>query len=790
MAAPELSWCGVVVPRPPSPPARGAAGPTPPGRWRRLSATSLRYRGASRQTQKCSADGGSLLRPTRTAAALQGAARAGGGRRDAHSPAQLRVACDALPRLRGLYRLLPTQRGGMPQWAAESAGAVLYSAQGRWLLTTTGPDREREAVRSAPHFAAVLPDRVRTWDMWDVSKWISSDEAGIDVAVTDTNDEPLRFTRKVTGQWGDLSPLAVTPFTLGGKLWPSVEHCYRAALFAGTPLGDEIAAAPTPAAARQLAQTAVQRRGPLSPSAVDAGARAMGEGTRSKFMQCAAARSALLSTGSRELVCADPEEPHWGTGADGEGENALGQLLLSVRSLAGDWERWPVPEPAKLEQGLVEVGGDGEWQELGLMSPARFSIQGETYASVEHYLQSQRFAGTRHEREVAAAESPAEARRMGLDPARPARSDWSRVRWQLLDAALQALYTQRGALRSMLLRTAGPIAAADADADACWAPECGGNVLGPALERVRAAELRVTTCRVRQQVAGAALGAAGLGQRPALWFLCSYPRFAPLDTRVSVLVEAESGFANAMADACCEMLEAEGAVVPAYLIRGNRLYPASCPAVADPCGPVARSEEQPVAMSHDELAEELPFPVQMSVLSLRGSEIRLAMEHHVAEVGSPLPLHRQRGLYPHLSGIRLWYDSTRPPGQRVVRILVGPQCEPLQELVSYRIAVPEPLSYGVRGVKPYMDRPRHDTPWSRTPLFDVVTAWAARRQDAPVALAVGGRATDLGRWAPSERHLDWRRPGAHRLGGACGPPADDAPADCDAADCDAAADCK
>ena len=67
--------------------------------------------------------------------------------------------------------------------------------------------------------------------------------------------------------------------------------------------------------------------------------------------------------------------------------------------------------------------------------------------------QAQKFAGTKHEDLIRKARSPGEAARMGRDRARPLRTDWARVKEDVMLVALRAKFRQNRHLQAVLLST-------------------------------------------------------------------------------------------------------------------------------------------------------------------------------------------------------------------------------------------------------------------------------------------------------------------------------------------------
>lgn len=50
-----------------------------------------------------------------------------------------------------------------------------------------------------------------------------------------------------------------------------------------------------------------------------------------KFRQHPDLRTILLSTGTARLIYADADDPYWGAGPGGTGQNQLGRTLVEVR---------------------------------------------------------------------------------------------------------------------------------------------------------------------------------------------------------------------------------------------------------------------------------------------------------------------------------------------------------------------------------------------------------------------------------------------------------------------------
>lgn len=125
-------------------------------------------------------------------------------------------------------------------------------------------------------------------------------------------------------------------------------------------------------------------------------------------------------------------------------------------------------------------------------SPHRMEIDNQTWATVEHYFQAMKFAGTPYEDEVRLAKAPMIAKTMGNDRARPLRDDWDAVKDDVMRQAVRAKFAQHADIRAVLLGTGDEELIEDAKNDAYWgggADGTGKNRLGKVLMEVRA-ELR------------------------------------------------------------------------------------------------------------------------------------------------------------------------------------------------------------------------------------------------------------------------------------------------------------
>ncbi|MBB6051962.1 5'-nucleotidase C-terminal domain-containing protein [Armatimonas rosea] len=130
------------------------------------------------------------------------------------------------------------------------------------------------------------------------------------------------------------------------------------------------------------------------------------------------------------------------------------------------------------------------------------------------------------------------------------------------------------------------------------------------------------------------------------------------------LGEAEAG--NLVADAVRQSVGAEIALVPAAAFKGSKaLSPEAATALLDP--------------ATDEIV----------VLSIRGSQLKDALERSVSFAGTPFAGFLQ------VSGLTFQYNGSFDVGERVVKITVGGA--PLDPKKTYKLATTKPLADGQQG---------------------------------------------------------------------------------------------
>jgi 5'-nucleotidase len=144
----------------------------------------------------------------------------------------------------------------------------------------------------------------------------------------------------------------------------------------------------------------------------------------------------------------------------------------------------------------------------------------------------------------------------------------------------------------------------------------------------------------------------------------------PLDARQSAVRTVETNLGNLVADIVRENLHAEVGLMNGGGIRANRIVPA---------GRITRRDVNAL----------FPFLNVMVKLEVTGTTLLSALEHAVRAYP------QENGGFLQVSGLTFAFDPGRPPGERVVRVLVGGT--PLDPTRLYTIATNNFLARGGDG---------------------------------------------------------------------------------------------
>lgn len=129
------------------------------------------------------------------------------------------------------------------------------------------------------------------------------------------------------GGYNILSNMAAYAVEWRGQVWPTVEHAYQVAKFTDTTIISQITKARSPYEAKMLATKHAQK---IRPDWHKENLQIMKELLQAKVAQHEHVRRKLLESGGAELV-EDTDDPFWGRGVDGSGDNQLGKLWMQIR---------------------------------------------------------------------------------------------------------------------------------------------------------------------------------------------------------------------------------------------------------------------------------------------------------------------------------------------------------------------------------------------------------------------------------------------------------------------------
>ncbi len=135
---------------------------------------------------------------------------------------------------------------------------------------------------------------------------------------------------------------------------------------------------------------------------------------------------------------------------------------------------------------------------------------------------------------------------------------------------------------------------------------------------------------------------------------------------------SENAFVNFVVDSMREFEQADIALLNGGSIRGDRTY------------------ESGSSITRRDIATELPFRSSLSVLSISGGSIIKALESALAAYDDV------KGAFPHVSGMEVYFDTSKPPYSRVQKVLVAGK--PIREDKIYRLATSDYLANGGDGL--------------------------------------------------------------------------------------------
>ena len=139
----------------------------------------------------------------------------------------------------------------------------------------------------------------------------------------------IRFYSQ-SATYREFSNFAPFPIALDGEHWPTSEHYYQAQKFTDPELQAKIRSAAKPIIAKSLADKHRDRMRRDWDAVKD---EVMDRAVRRKFELHPQLRTLLLATGDEPIAEDGPNnDPYWGVGRDGSGENKLGRIIERIRT--------------------------------------------------------------------------------------------------------------------------------------------------------------------------------------------------------------------------------------------------------------------------------------------------------------------------------------------------------------------------------------------------------------------------------------------------------------------------
>lgn len=145
----------------------------------------------------------------------------------------------------------------------------------------------------------------------------------------------------------------------------------------------------------------------------------------------------------------------------------------------------------------------------------------------------------------------------------------------------------------------------------------------------------------------------------------------PLDSRRATIRGEEAAIGNLIADAIRDAVDADVGLTNGGGIRADREYPAG------------------TVLTRRDIQSELPFGNKTVKLEVTGAQIVEALENGFSQV------EEVAGRFPHVSGMKVTADLSRPPGDRVVEVLV--HGEPIDPAATYTMATNDYMASGGDG---------------------------------------------------------------------------------------------
>jgi ribA/ribD-fused uncharacterized protein len=236
-------------------------------------------------------------------------------------------------------------------------------------------------------------------------------------------DGVVRFGSASEGDYKEFSSFFKSPFTVDGKEYRSVANFFHSQKFAGSDdaFAEDIRAQANPALTRAKASS--KDHMPREDWDTEK-TRIMRSGLLAKFSASSALRRKLLATGDAPIESTLEEEMRvkgfWDIGADGAGDNYMGQILMSVRSelASRDYEDDEEEAPAAAPKAKAPAAAKAAPKKVTPPPPADADSDSDDSEDEEEAPKPK--APVKVTKAVAPAPAPAPAPKPVAKPAAPA----------------------------------------------------------------------------------------------------------------------------------------------------------------------------------------------------------------------------------------------------------------------------------------------------------------------------------------------------------------------------------
>jgi 5'-nucleotidase/UDP-sugar diphosphatase len=175
-----------------------------------------------------------------------------------------------------------------------------------------------------------------------------------------------------------------------------------------------------------------------------------------------------------------------------------------------------------------------------------------------------------------------------------------------------------------------------------------------------------------------------------------------VQTTRNLIRTMEMPFGNLIADALKDYAETDIGLINGGVIRGNKTY------------------TKGATITRRDIATELPFRTNVTVLSLTGEQLTQALENSVSEVEF------MKGRFLQVSGITFTYSIKKPAGERIQTINVNGR--PLDPKQKYSVATSDYLANGGDGYDVFLNTLHQAQNGLKPPLLSDVVIRVIQQQ--------------------------------------------------------------